>query len=253
MSYKICVALQVKTGNVEENKALIDKALESKPNLIELRWDYIDSIENLTEEFVKALIDHIQPNIPVISTFRAAFEGGQSHIEEDKRFDIIKMLMSTQPQYLDIEMKTDPRFLRKVCHSSFSKKINVIFSYHDFQKTPPIDEARDIVQNFLKSLVTITTMKTDKTGNFLYKVIFTGNNLEDNFVPIKLCKFFTKQGEDRNIISFCMGEAGKFSRLMCVRYGSFMTYASVSDGTAPGQIHIDKIREFYKILDRENQ
>lgn len=253
MSYKICVALQVKTGNVDENKALIDKALQSKPDLIELRWDYIDSIEHLTEGFVNALLDHIQPDIPVISTFRATSEGGQTQIDEDQRFEILKMLMSAQPQYLDIEMRTDPGFLRTVCQNSFSKKIKIIFSYHDFEKTPAIEEAKNIIQNFLKSLVTVTTMNTDKSGLFLYKVIFNATKFEDNFVPIKLCKFFTKQGEDRNIICFCMGETGVFSRLMSVKYGSFLTYASVAEGTAPGQVHIDKIREFHQIMATENQ
>ena len=93
MKYKICVALQVKTANIEDIKALIDKALEKKPDLIELRWDYIDNVEDLTEDFIKTLTDYIQASIPVISTFRSSLEGGFTQIEEEERFEIIKKLM----------------------------------------------------------------------------------------------------------------------------------------------------------------
>ncbi len=40
-----------------------------------------------------------------------------------------------------------------------------------------------------------------------------------------------------------MGELGIFSRIMCTLAGSFLTYASFEEKTAPGQLNIKKMRE----------
>ena len=45
-----------------------------------------------------------------------------------------------------------------------------------------------------------------------------------------------------------MGDLGNFSRIACVKAGSFLTFASIGDITAPGQIRIEKIREFLQLL-----
>jgi len=45
-----------------------------------------------------------------------------------------------------------------------------------------------------------------------------------------------------------MGELGIFSRIACVLTGSFLTYASLEEKTAPGQINIDEMREIYHLF-----
>ncbi len=245
----ICVAIPVKSGNFSEIESVIKKALDTSPDLIELRWDYTDNVNDLTEDFLKNLINLIQPDIPVISTFRDASEGGQVVIDEERRFEILKRLIKAKPQYLDIEMKTDEKILREVIKLAAIDKINLIFSYHDFEKTPSLEDGKKVITDFLKKLTTLSTLKTDKSGTFIYKAIFTANNFEDNFIPIKMCKFFSKQGEDRNIISFCMGDMGIFSRITCVNVGSYLTFGSFEEGTAPGQIYLKSIREIHQLLE----
>ena len=80
----------------------------------------------------------------------------------------------------------------------------------------------------------------------IYKVIFTANKFEDNLISLDLCKSFSKEGH--KVISFCMGDLGNLSRLVCVKVGSFLTYGSFEDKTAPGQINIRKMRKFYEII-----
>ena len=45
-----------------------------------------------------------------------------------------------------------------------------------------------------------------------------------------------------------MGEIGILSRILCVKFGSLWTYASMEDKTAPGQIKIEKMREIHQLL-----
>ena len=45
-----------------------------------------------------------------------------------------------------------------------------------------------------------------------------------------------------------MGELGIFSRIVCPLAGSFLTYASFEEKTAPGQLNIKKMREIYNLI-----
>ena len=45
-----------------------------------------------------------------------------------------------------------------------------------------------------------------------------------------------------------MEEPGIFSRVACVMAGAFFTYASLEEKTAPGQISLEEMREFQRIL-----
>jgi len=248
MAYKICVAVQIRTGNFEENKALIDNALSSEPDIIELRLDYIGDSSLITKEFITNLLADVQPKISVILTLRDKSEGGHLEIAAETRIEIIKMLIREKPDYLDIEMNTDPQLMREIIQLASYCKIKLIFSYHDFEKTPSLEDGKDIITNFLRRLVTFSTQITDKSGPFIYKTVFTANSFDDNLVPIKMNRFFTKMGEDRNVICFCMGDQGIFSRIMCVKAGSLFTYGSIENATAPGQINVKKIREMHQLL-----
>jgi 3-dehydroquinate dehydratase type I len=80
-------------------------------------------------------------------------------------------------------------------------------------------------------------------------MIFTAQTFEDNLIPLQLCKEITKK--NLNIISFCMGTLGIFSRILCVLNGSFLTYGSLVGETAPGQIDINTIRKTLNILQED--
>ena len=82
--------------------------------------------------------------------------------------------------------------------------------------------------------------------NNIYKAKFTRLTFEDNIIPLRLCKEFSNSTQ--RLISFCMGSIGIFSRIMCVTVGSFLTYASLEEKTAPPQINIDKMRDIYHLL-----
>ncbi|MFW9950822.1 MAG: type I 3-dehydroquinate dehydratase [Candidatus Thorarchaeota archaeon] len=45
-----------------------------------------------------------------------------------------------------------------------------------------------------------------------------------------------------------MGDIGLISRLFCIKLGSFMTYASLKEQTANGQVNIETIQRIYKLL-----
>ncbi len=248
MKFNICVAIPIKSGKVKENEDLIKRVLETKPDLIEFRFDYIDEISNLTPDFVKSLLDLVGSNILSIFTFRDPSEGGQCDLNKEERIKIIKLLIEAQPEYLDIEMNTEIEILRDIINFANENGVKLVFSYHDFDKTPNLEVATNIFEKFKDKLLNNHLVDFLSFKKITYKLIFTAKNFEDNLIPLKLCRDISTKEKHQDIICFCMGELGIFSRITCVKFGSLLTYGSLEDKTAPGQINIKKIRELHQLL-----
>ena len=246
MRFNICVAIPIKSGDFKQNEILINTVLKENPDFIELRFDYIDNLQYINENFVKKLLNLIQPNIPAIFTFRDYSEGGQIKISNEERLKILKILVQAQPEYFDIEMNSAQFTLEELIFLAIQNKVNLIFSHHNFKKTPTYEEGFNIIDSFMNKLISKFIVDSKIVRQSIYKVIFTALNFEDNLISLDLCKTFSK--EDHKIICFCMGESGILSRLLCMKAGSFLTYASLDDKTAPGQININKMKKVYELL-----
>ncbi|MFX0080330.1 MAG: type I 3-dehydroquinate dehydratase [Candidatus Hodarchaeota archaeon] len=246
MKFNICVPIPVKSANIIELKSIIENSLRSNPNLVEFRYDYIDNVKKITQDLTNELISDVQPKIPVIFTFRTHKEGGKIEIDEKLRLEILKTLILSQPNYLDVEMNTEKRNLGEIINLANQNNVNLIFSYHDFDKTPSYDTLSNQIKDFLNRLREEYGLDSQNREKIILKMIFKAQNFEDNIIPLKLCKEISKQ--NMKIISFCMGDLGIFSRILCVLNGSFLTYGSLVEETAPGQISINKIREVLDVI-----
>ena len=160
-----------------------------------------------------------------------------------KQLRILKTLINAHPKYIDIELNSDPKLLNQVVRYAINSNVKVILSYHDFQKTPNYDEALELIKEFEDKLISINL---DTITEFVFKFVFTAHKFHDNLIPLKICRNFKKK--NRKIISFCMGEEGIFSRIICLYTGSFLTYSFISQKIVSGQINIKLLREFYQII-----
>jgi len=246
MKFKICVPIPIKSANILEFKSRIENVMGSNPNLIELRYDYIDDVQKITQSFIKEVLDNVDPKIPVIFTFRSHNEGGKIKIDEITRFKILKTLVLSRPHYLDIEMNTEKRFLKEILNLASQNDVNLIFSHHNFDETPSYEVISDQIEKFLEIMREEFSLDSKRLEKVILKVVFKANSFEDNLISLKICKEFSIR--KTNIISFCMGTLGIFSRIHCVLNGSFLTYASIVEETAPGQIDITSLREALKVL-----
>lgn len=246
MKFNICVAIQIKSSELKQNQALIQRVLKENPEFIELRFDYIDDTKNLTDNFVDKLQQIVQTNSRTIFTMRDSSEGGQMELGNHERMEIIATLIKAQPEYVDIEMNSNAALLKQIVNLAVENNVNLIFSSHDFEKTPTYEKAYEIIDSFINRLSHNLKLDFKIIESSIYKLIFTAQKFEDNLIPLNLCKTFSQK--NIKIISFCMEEMGIFSRTSCVNVGSFLTYASLEDKTAPGQINIKKMREIHELI-----
>ncbi len=246
MKYNICVPIPIKSITISDNAPIINKVLDVSPNLIELRFDYLNKVQFLTKDFISSLLNRIQPKVPAVLTFRKSSEGGQKEIPKDELFLIQKMLIDAKPKYVDIEINTEKKKLKEIIELALQNKVSLIFSFHDFEKTPTYPKASNFLDDFYKTLINEMEINSKFVENCIFKLVFTAHSFEDNLVPLKLCKI--KSGKKFKLISLCMGYKGLFSRIFCVFSGSFFTYGSFEEKTAPGQMSIAEIREIIKLM-----
>ncbi|MFX0060246.1 MAG: type I 3-dehydroquinate dehydratase [Candidatus Hodarchaeota archaeon] len=246
MNYNICISIPVRSKDLGEISNIINKALIFNPKFIEFRFDYFNSLEDLTQDFVEKLNKYIKRKAYSIFTFRHNSEGGESIIDETERLKILKMLMDTQPDFFDIEMNSNKEILNNIITQSNMKKVTLIFSHHNFETTPKYQLAKESILRFEERIIEEELNEFEILSKSIYKVIFTAQTFEHNLIPLKICNEFSKGY--KKIISFCMGDLGLVSRVFCVKAGSFLTYAALEEKTAPGQIKIETLQQVYKLL-----
>jgi len=138
-------------------------------------------------------------------------------------------------RYVDVEMEAQKQMSKRVRQAAHENGTVFIRSYHDFEGTDSVDGLKALVEKCVyhgADLVKIvTTAQTDYDADRLMSLY-------------EWCAEEKSQGNDRiaaladgGLIAFCMGEAGRQSRMDCLKHGAPYTYAAVSneDTAAPGQ------------------
>ena len=138
-------------------------------------------------------------------------------------------------RYVDVELEAEKQMSKRVRQAAHENGTIFIRSYHDFEGTPSTESLRSVME------------KCVYHGADLVKIVTTAHSQEDADRLLGLYDWCRQEGAtpdkriasmaDGALVAFCMGEAGKSSRLDCLRYGAPYTYAALNaeEKAAPGQ------------------
>lgn len=210
------IAVVLSDENFEKNLSL---AKEKKADIIELRVDTFKdkSIKNVVEKLQKIK----ESSLESILTVRSEKEGG-SFVENRK--DIF-LECSSLADYTDIELSST-EYIDFIREETKKHNKKLIISYHNFELTP----ASFVILEILREM--------ERRGADILKLSFKANSKED--VSRLLCSSL-KIDKPKVLIS--MGKIGKISRVASYFFGSVITYSYLDKSFAPGQIHIDELKE----------
>lgn len=208
----ICVPILQKDRKTVLNVA--SEAINAGADLVELR---IDALLDTDPQSVIHLIEEI--NYPIIATNRMREEGGFFMGSEDERTGIL-VEVADHADYVDIELQTDAKYRSRVIQASKS----TIISYHDFQKTPYLNELLEIV-------------KREKELGNIAKFAVMPQNMQDTLDVLEVVN------QHDNTIGISMGELGRYTRVVAPLLGSPITYASLGGESAPGQLDVKHTQE----------
>lgn len=171
---------------------------------------------------------------PVIATNRSQAEGGRWRGEEAARLKVLEEALAFGVHALDVEVATDAAWRREI----FARrgKTRLILSWHDFEGTPEQTRLEEILKAMLAAEADIV------------KLVTWAAQPEDNLRLLSLIPQARAQG--REIIAFCMGPLGKWSRVAAAFLGSFLTFAPFNpkQASAPGQLTVNEMRRIWRML-----
>ena len=207
---------------ITDNDSEAVSKVEPLVDLFEVR---IDLIGDGWQELVK----HLEK--PWIACNRIADEGGQWQGNEARRVERLLQAIELGADIVDVELMT--KNLERIVQL-IKKRTKCLLSFHDLEKTPSLNEMKEIVRKQLKA------------GADVCKVITTAREFEDNLTVLQLISEFT--GE--RLVSFAMGPLGYISRVLCPLVGGDFTYASIEKGkeSAPGQITVGDLVRIYEMM-----
>ncbi len=204
-------------------KALEDTYLTAEfADVVEIRADALDPIE--LDQFLPG----IRSEKPLLITFRPAEQGGYREISVDQRvgfWNEIGDVLDTSRFWFDREADIAGQVQKQ--HNPVS-----IRSFHDFDGVPADIDA--IYERLA-------------AGGEVVKIAVTAADITDAIPVWKLLE--RAKSENRQLIPVAMGEAGKWTRILGLAHGAFLTYASLDAGleTAGGQITAREMVESYRV------
>jgi len=182
-----------------------------------------------------ALIEAASPT-PVIITNRRREEGGSFNGDEVSRIARLKEALRHRPAYIDVELSTEPQLRDGLLSMAKEAGVKTIVSWHDFEATP----ARETICSIFEQMASL--------GADVAKIVTTARSHRDFLTLVPL--FSLAQGHKTDVIAFCMGSAGIYSRVCAPFMGSMLTFAAPdqAQATAPGQLAVSRLKEIMETL-----
>lgn len=223
-------------ASIGGNFSLIDsatKAYRDGANLIEIRMDTltvkkINNIVNIVTQIKRSV------PLPLIATLRSTSEQEPGkrmfRLTESERKSVYKTVIP-HVEFIDVELGAD-KINSPLIESAHRLKKQVILSYHNFNSAPSD-----------KKIIGLSEKYSALKGDIL-KIAVTPKDESDLARLMILCLKLKK----KNRIFIAMGAMGLPSRILGFSFGSCMTYGSVYQAMAPGQISMKELVHYHGII-----
>lgn len=222
-----------------DEKGIIDAcaAVKDEPaDIIEWRIDRFRACEDINK--VAGTADAIKNKTgkPLICTFRTHHEGG-GNISTDNYFMLITSLAELgAADIIDVEIKRARTLkIHSIINDIRQKGSRVIASCHYFGCTPPENEMLEVYGLMAAAgadILKLAVMPSDRHD--VMKLLNVTEQVSEKY--------------EQPVVSMSMGSLGLISRIMGGITGSVMTFASVGEASAPGQIPAGQMSELLELL-----
>ena len=223
---KICAPLVEK-----DYESLIHQAAsftEQPVDIAEWRADWFDSIlEPDTLDQVLPGLESALKDIQLLFTFRTQREGG--HLSYRSLAE--HAICSGHVHLVDLELFSGDDMIRETIDLAHRHQVSVILSNHDFAATPKEEE-------ILRRLHHMEDLGAD-----IAKIAVMPQSAGD-VLTLLSATHKASQSLSCPLITMSMKGTGLISRLSGEVFGSCLTFGSVKEASAPGQIEVGKLKEF---------
>ncbi|HJH29900.1 MAG TPA: type I 3-dehydroquinate dehydratase [Methanosarcinaceae archaeon] len=232
----------VKIGTFDlDEKAAVVAAISETPietarsakmlgaDILEIRLDLLNI--TTSHDAIK-LVNDIKSatNLPHIATNRSQSEGGKWSGTEEDRIELLIDILELVDA-VDIELSADEDVRNRVVQSAKNAGKTVIVSSHDFNRTPAVDQMKKTLDDCFNA------------GANIAKLAVMPESMQDVLNLLQVT-----HDSKAPVCTISMGDLGKHSRIVASCYGSVLTYGSVGDAVAPGQLRVDELKTVMEML-----
>jgi 3-dehydroquinate dehydratase-1 len=179
-------------------------------------------------------------NKPLIATIRTKNEGGQLEVSDaDYGKTYQAYLKNPFMDWLDVEMFRDQKVVSEIVQKAHQKKVLIVMSNHDFQKTPSQDEIE-------KRL-----LKQDQMGADILKIAVMPKSKQDVFTLMNATLKVSQQ-TTKPLLTMSMGQLGTISRVATANMGGSYSFGMIGQASAPGQIDVTKLKQILQTVQPTN-
>ena len=193
-SYRVCVAI----GHHARTDVMVCVAalVRAGERFVELRLDYVAT----AREAVRAVAETIAawPDVRVLATCRREACGGRFTGTVDEELDILERAIAAGAWGIDVAIESVEAVAARV--ETVRTGACVVVSYHDFGRTPRLDDV----------MARMRSVPAD-----VYKIATTARTLDDSARTLALPR--TYPGVP--IVGLAMGEPGFITRVLATAHG----------------------------------
>ena len=253
---KICASI-----TETDRKSIIaaaDILLQKRVDIIEWRIDYYSEVHHW--DMVLETLQRLKMSLygrPLLVTFRTKAEGGCQEIETPEYRELLNNIaQSGLVDMVDVEIFKDINYSDlsgepaadvkekfeelKNWIAALRQNVTPVGSYHNFNMTPEDDDLAGRMKLIIESGVDIPKM-----------AVMPENRMD----VMRLMMFTLKMTEqtDKPLITMSMSRIGSISRIAGEAFGSAVTFGSIGQESAPGQLPVNKLEEMLEMVHQNYQ
>ena len=217
---RICAVVAASTA-AEMTRQVRSALRETKT--LELRLDWLQN-DAERARFLRWLNRTDFRGATFLATCRRREGGGRFPGDIDRQLFWLIRAREAGCQWCDLVVET----MRKLPYQSIREypvPPRVMFSVHDFERTPTLPANVNVPAYGEVDAV---------------KIAANAQTIADSVRLLRLAR------RSRNFVAVPMGETGLPARILALREGSALAYASVAEATAPGQVSLQEMKYLYR-------
>lgn len=228
MSY---LTVAISGSDKKQISAQAARAKSAGAEMLELRADYIEELDwKKVKHAMKAIF---ATDLPLIVTCRDKSEGGVGDWPLQLRTEMLASAARKGANFIDCEYANfvNPEVRQQITEAlDENPDCRLILSAHNFEGK--FDDLQDLHDDIKKEY-----------PEAIPKLVYTASHINDCFEGMELL-----ENSSDDLIVLAMGQAGMMTRILAKKYGSFLTFASLSsdESTAPGQVEISEMKKLYR-------
>ena len=235
---KICVPIVGRTKEELIEQAI--KANASVADVVEWRVDYFEAVTQIEVviETLTALRETLTSKL-LLFTFRTLEEGGEQEVSLAVYKELCLAAAATKGiDLIDIEMVKAEYLGRDFIAALKENDVKIIMSSHNFEQTP----------NDATLVFRVNVM--NQLGADIGKLAMMPQNLTD---VLRIMGIVSKVRvfNQLPLAVMAMADLGKVTRISGELIGSVLTFGSLEQASAPGQIPVEQLKETLDILKLE--